>query len=145
MSKVKSQLHDSRHVLLAFTFQVQPVHNKMILKYLNSRHIVVIFTIDLRRQTLYNLTWTILDKWGSQMTGKGGGVERLTDKLNLTSAGDVTVSAPVQWVGIPWNFILYLVPSMYSINIGCNPSSNASSLALHTIKNKWWVYKKYLW
>lgn len=73
------------------------------------------------------------------MTGTSegeGGVERLTDKLNLTSAGDVTVSAPVQWVEIPCNFILYLVPSMYSINIGCNPSSNASSLALHTTKKQ---------
>lgn len=136
MSKVKSQLHDSRHVLLAFTFQVQPVHNKMILKYLNSRHIVVIFTIDLRGQTLYNLTWNYTQQVRMANDGEGGGIERLTDKLNLTSAGDVTVSAPVQWVEIPCNFILYLVPSMYSINIGCNPSSSASSLALHTTKNK---------
>lgn len=136
MSKVKSQLHDSRHVLLAFTFQVQPVHNKMILKYLNSRHIVVIFTIDLRGQTLYNLTWNYTQQVRMANDGEGGGIKRLTDKLNLTSAGDVTVSAPVQWVGIPCNFILYLVPSMYSINIGCNPSSSASSLALHTTKNK---------
>lgn len=86
MSKVKSQLHDSRHVLLAFTFQVQPVHNKMILKYLNSRHIVVIFTIDLRGQTLYNLTWNYTQQVRMANDGEGGGGDRKVDgqaQLNI--------------------------------------------------------------
>lgn len=64
--------------------------------------------------------------------GGGGGAGnryKCTDKLNFISADNVVVSAPVQ--------CFYLVPSMYSINIGCNPSSKASSLALNKMKNKW--------